>query len=204
MQMYKVFFKESCFLLSDDSNLMKNNPAIWIHQDRTTTQKQVLQLLKQDSIFHATFYHQDLKLLFSDFKSIFTVVGAAGGAVIRDTRILIIKRDGIFDLPKGHIEKGEGTEACALREVEEECGATGMTVNRPLSDTWHIYDRDNIWHLKQTHWFTMNCPEPQQLKPQTEEHIEEVFWADIHSLDKIRSNTYASLQAVFDEITTHA
>ena len=39
---------------------------------------------------------------------------------------LIIKRNGVWDLPKGKLEKGEDFETAALREVEEETGLEEM------------------------------------------------------------------------------
>ena len=56
-------------------------------------------------------------------KSTFRYVVAAGGVVYSPAgEILMIHRNGRWDLPKGHMESGESTAQCALREVEEECG----------------------------------------------------------------------------------
>jgi 8-oxo-dGTP diphosphatase len=51
-------------------------------------------------------------------------VRAAGGLVLRDGKVLLVHRPKYDDwsFPKGKCDDGEGDEACALREVEEETG----------------------------------------------------------------------------------
>lgn len=75
-------------------------------------------------------------------------VKAAGGVVQQNNRILIIKRSGTPDLPKGHQEPGESIEQCAIREVEEECGLQNVKITSHLTDTLHIYYRNENWYLK--------------------------------------------------------
>lgn len=62
--------------------------------------------------------------------------------VVRDEKILMVQtfRRGryIWELPGGGIEKGETPEEAALRELQEECGLTGV-INRPLN-TLHCKD----------------------------------------------------------------
>ncbi|MFR9577896.1 MAG: NUDIX domain-containing protein, partial [Rikenellaceae bacterium] len=74
--------------------------------------------------------------IFKLFTSQFTMVVAAGGVVERDDeKILMIHRNGRWDLPKGHWESGETIEECAVREVEEESGVSGITLNEKICDT---------------------------------------------------------------------
>jgi 8-oxo-dGTP pyrophosphatase MutT (NUDIX family) len=66
---------------------------------------------------------------------------SAGGLVVEGSRILLIStQEGRrWQLPKGHIEKGETPEQAALREVREETGVTGRVV-APLSgvEYWFV------------------------------------------------------------------
>jgi 8-oxo-dGTP pyrophosphatase MutT (NUDIX family) len=49
-------------------------------------------------------------------------VQTAGGIVIRDGQILLIKKPDGLAFPKGHIEAGETREETAIRELLEETG----------------------------------------------------------------------------------
>ena len=198
--MYKVFFKESYFLLTDDKNSLNENNVYLIHKDFNVTKNFINSLLEKNEPFHATIYHDDLEDLFGIFKSCFLYLKAAGGAVIQNEDVLIIKRSGLYDLPKGHVEACETIEKCATREVEEECGISEVKIVAPLATTLHIYPRNNSWFLKKTYWYTMTCPPDQPLTPQTEEDIEEVFWFPIKELNTILDKTYPSLIGVFDKI----
>jgi 8-oxo-dGTP pyrophosphatase MutT (NUDIX family) len=55
---------------------------------------------------------------------------SAGGIVVRSDEILLIATAGgrRWQLPKGHVEEGEGPEQTAVREVREETGVTGRVV----------------------------------------------------------------------------
>ena len=102
--MYKVFFKESCFLLTDNQNLLKEGDIRWVHRDFMTTKNFIYQTLEKGIPFKAVLYDEDPEDLFTIFKSCFTYVKAGGGAVIQNSDILVIKRLGMIDLPKGHLE----------------------------------------------------------------------------------------------------
>lgn len=195
--MYKVFFKESCFLLTDRQNLLQEGNISWIHRDFNRTKEFICRQLEESQPFKAVLFHEDPEELFSIFKSCFIYVKAAGGAVIQDNQLLVIKRLGMYDLPKGHWEHGETLEQCAIREVQEECGIQEVSIKASLTNTLHIYYRDSNWFLKKTYWYTMSAPAGQTLHPQTEEDIEEVFWFPLPEIGSILKKTYPSLQNVF-------
>ena len=198
--MYKVFFKESRFLLTDERNLLKTKEQIFIHHDFLQTKTFIIQKLNQPEKFSVILYAEDLEELFSIFKSCFLYVKAAGGVVQQNNRMLIIKRSGTPDLPKGHQEPGESIEQCAIREVEEECGLQNVKITSHLTDTLHIYYRNENRYLKKTYWYAMNCPANPDLSPQKEEDIEEVYWLPLPEISSILCNTYPSLRDVFEKV----
>ncbi|MFT4602413.1 MAG: 8-oxo-dGTP pyrophosphatase MutT (NUDIX family), partial [Arenicella sp.] len=58
---------------------------------------------------------ESLKSEFENFK----FIEAAGGLVEFKGKFLFIKRNGLWDIPKGKLEKGESIEEGAVREIEE-------------------------------------------------------------------------------------
>ena len=61
----------------------------------------------------------------------YMLIEAAGGLVYNaKDQLLMIFRNGKWDLPKGKLEVGENIEQCAMREVEEECGISGLTITQ--------------------------------------------------------------------------
>lgn len=115
---------------------------------------------------------------FGTFASDFTPVEAAGGVVVDDRGDwLMMRRNGRWDLPKGHLECGERAGECAVREIEEETGVRADVV-RPLCDTLHAYyfPKTGRWEMKRTHWYELHAASCDRLIPQTEEGIEEVVW----------------------------
>jgi 8-oxo-(d)GTP phosphatase len=109
-------------------------------------------------------------------------VMAAGGVIFRKDKagiqVLIIRRNGHWDLPKGKLEPGETVQYCAVREVSEELGIPHPMVVCSLDATWHTYMMDGESYGKTTHWFLMISP-ARAFTPQAEEFIEEVRWSAI-------------------------
>lgn len=128
----------------------------------------------------------------------FREVNAAGGLVEnRRGDYLLIKRDGLWDLPKGHQEAGEDIMVTALREVQEETGVDDLSLGDLICVTDHCYKRNGIWHLKHTWWYRMYYLKPLDLTPQTEEDITKAAWVAKSSLPPFLKNTYPSIKEVF-------
>ena len=91
-----------------------------------------------------------------DFCSKYKVIEAAGGLVFNEkNKILMIFRNGKWDLPKGKIELGESIEDAAIREVEEECGIDNLKIDNKLINTYHTYNLNGFNILKKT-WFRLH------------------------------------------------
>jgi hypothetical protein len=125
----------------------------------------------------------------------------AGGGLVSNRRgdFLLIKRDGLWDLPKGHQEEGEDISITALREVTEETGIEKLKLRNLICVTDHCYKRNEIWHLKHTWWYSMLYTDPVDLTPQQEEDITKAAWVAKSSLPPYVKNTYPSIAEVFRE-----
>lgn len=138
-----------------------------------------------------------------EFQKEHVFVLAAGGVVLDEhDRLLAIKRLGKWDLPKGKVEKGEAVDVGAVREVQEECGISGILLKDQLISTWHTYERKGQQHLKRTDWFLMRASSKQQLTAQSEEDIEEVRWLDDEGMRMMQADTYPSLLPVLKALSS--
>ncbi|MFR9564287.1 MAG: NUDIX domain-containing protein [Rikenellaceae bacterium] len=149
--------------------------------------------------------HHDLTLLCSDEEagyravaSLFVEVLAAGGVVVSNSsgKVLLIERNGRYDLPKGHWEEGETIEECAVREVMEETGVEGVTLGRKICETLHCYYMFNRWELKCTHWYVMQSSYDRPLTPQTEEGIVSAKWVSISDLESVTKESFPTIKSV--------
>lgn len=135
--------------------------------------------------------------VFQDFISHHTVIQAAGGLVFNKSgQLLTIKRNGMWDLPKGKIEKHEDQRAAALREVMEETGLNLLNISDKIGETYHAYHEDQIVLLKETHWYLMHSSSKGKLKPQEEEGITEVIWADPSFFSSEEFHSYQSIKDI--------
>lgn len=107
---------------------------------------------------------------------------AAGGLVFRypliesEPEVLMIYRNGYWDLPKGKLEEGESIPMCAAREVAEETGSYLPAICTDLGTSYHEYEEKGKIMGKTTYWYSMIYTRPDTLSPQGEEGIEELKW----------------------------
>jgi 8-oxo-dGTP pyrophosphatase MutT (NUDIX family) len=145
--------------------------------------------------------HSDVDALWAAFCSCFTVLEAAGGAITSpEGRLLLIRRLGKWDLPKGKAEAGETPEQTAVREVMEECGlADAPVVSGKLADTYHTYYLKGKHILKHTSWFDMRLASAVALRPQTSEDITQAVWGDAEQVAAALRDTYGSVGDVIQQ-----
>ena len=133
---------------------------------------------------------------FAEFK----YVEAAGGVVCNEQgESLMIYRNNRWDLPKGHLDKGESDEECAVREIAEETGVEGAKIVRFLCNTLHAYGVYGVWELKRTAWFelTADSTKDSDTKPQTEEGIVCAKWCSAEEVEQNLRQTYPTICNVF-------
>ena len=142
----------------------------------------------------------DIEGTYTDVCREFLEVNAGGGLVEnRRGDFLLINRNGLWDLPKGHQDPGEDIRVTALREVKEETGIEELELKEHICTTDHCYKRNGIWHLKHTWWYKMLDRKPLDLIPQKEEDISKAVWVAKSSLPPFLQNTYPSIAEVFRE-----
>lgn len=150
-------------------------------------------------------YGYDKEKMKHDFRQSFYYLEAAGGVVFNThNQVLFIYRSGLWDLPKGKVDEGEGIEECALREVEEETGVEGLSIIEPLKASYHIYFSRQKWHLKKTYWFYMETSYAEALKPQVEEEITEARWMNQKECREALRVTFRSIrESIGREVWSH-
>jgi 8-oxo-dGTP pyrophosphatase MutT (NUDIX family) len=154
------------------------------------------QTYKPEKLGHLTFEVKNEELFKLKLKDKLQVIKAAGGVVENhEGKILMMKRLGFWDLPKGKAEANEKSKKTAEREVEEECGVS-VIVNDKICTTWHTYIMKGKLVLKQTKWYAMKLISDKNMKPQVEEDIEELRWMSDEEVEQALKCSYNSIAHV--------
>ncbi len=118
--------------------------------------------------------------------------------------VLLIHRKGLWDIPKGKVEKNEQVAYAARREVQEEVGLEDPIITHFICTTNHEYEQKNKRYHKTTYWYGMidtkefrainEINKEKKTKPidsmkfrfipQVEEGITEVRWVEITKAQK--------------------
>ncbi|MDX9847213.1 MAG: NUDIX domain-containing protein [Tenuifilaceae bacterium] len=140
----------------------------------------------------------DLLNLLHLFTSQYKIIDAGGGLVTNNKgSLLLIRRNGFWDLPKGKVDKGETIEQAAVREVEEECGVSNLQLGSLLTTTYHTYTLNDTSFLKRSFWYSMSYSGDEMLKPQLNEGITDAVWVKPDALANYLKLTYESIKEVF-------
>ena len=150
---------------------------------------------------YKVYINNKLKIITDNWESFcagYKLIEAAGGLVYNDkNQMLMIFRNGKWDLPKGKLEVGENIEQCAIREVEEECGISGLKIMKQLQETYHTYEINGGGILKCTYWFAMRSSFEGNLVPQTKEGITKVEWVNEEGVAKKSEDSYGNIKELF-------
>ena len=123
---------------------------------------------------------------------------SAGGVVYRVHQgepMFLLIRDSYrnWGFPKGHLEPDEAPQTAALREVQEETGLEGITVDGAIETIeWYFRFRGRLVH-KVCHFFLMQTAS-ERTTPQRDEGITACRWARFD--DAVRMVSYDNARAV--------
>jgi len=192
--MYPIYYLDNVLIIRESKEKYPGVESFFA-EDKNSLCSFVQNWIDNENRHDTLVYGYDNEKMFQHLKNQFKYVEAAGG-VVRNTekKLLFIRRWNIWDLPKGKLDKGEEIEHCALREVEEETGVSGLHINGTLPPSFHFYFFKEKLILKKTFWFLMDTSYAGALKPQLEEDISEVSWLDAGQCRKAFSKTYRSLR----------
>lgn len=202
MQMYKIYFEKRCIIICDEQDQALTDPnAIEFHIGAHLDIHTLVAMFEASASLSRIYIPcTDTERMYRRVCAEFKEVNAAGGLVSnRRGDYLLIQRNGLWDLPKGHQEAGEDIRTTALREVREETGIDELEPGELICITHHCYLRGGLWHLKHTWWYEMLYTNPTDLTPQREEDISKAAWVARSSLPPFLKNTYPSILEVFRE-----
>lgn len=200
--MHKIYFEKRCILIcTPDDPVLSDPNIIQFNLGSGHNLNAFVEMVEaSSSLYRVCIPTEDTENAYRSICSEFLEVNAGGGLVSnRRGDYLLINRNGLWDLPKGHQDPGEDIETTSLREVQEETGIKDLELQDLICVTDHCYKRNGIWHLKHTWWYKMLYTDPTDLTPQTEEDITKAAWVAKSSLPPYLQNTYPSIQEVFRE-----
>ena len=125
---------------------------------------------------------------------------AAGGLVLCGGHGLLIRKHGLWDIPKGKTKRRETAEACAVREIAEETGLDcgRLSVRAPLCRTSYISYYSGRPYRKTVTWFLLDydgdLADP--LMPDLSEDIDMCEWVPTAALPDALRTARAYLDAV--------
>ena len=201
--MYKVFKDNHLFILASSNDIPHIDNAITICIKNINEIKSIIDRydgnIEPEKVI---ILFSELELLITTFEGSYISKIAAGGWVYNDrNELLMINRLDHWDIPKGHIDKNETLEACAIREVIEETGISNIVIEQKLGVSRHIfrYSDNEPEILKITYWYKMKSAFTGKFIPQTNEDIIDVRWISKSNMELYIPKMYTSLQDFYFE-----
>jgi len=192
--MYKIFINDKPFIIADSFFIDNSFPTYSFEEDLFETK--ITEALGKN-FKGVVFNCNDIEQAFQMFLKHFILIEAAGGLVFNNNNeLLFIERLGVWDLPKGKIDSGETPSITAIREVEEECGISGLVIENFICESYHLYFFKDKNVLKRTYWYKMKSTFTGELVPQIEENITKVEWVNFTKSQIESLKTYESIKEV--------
>jgi ADP-ribose pyrophosphatase YjhB (NUDIX family) len=200
--MHKIYFEKRCIIICEPEDQALSDPnAVEFHVgEKIDIHTLVLMFESSKELAKIYIPSNNTDKMYRRLCAEFREVNAAGGLVSnRRGDYLLIRRDEMWDLPKGHQDPGEDIRTTAIREVQEETGVDKLEIRSLICITDHCYLRGGVWYLKHTWWYDMLYTDPVNLTPQRDEDINKAAWVAKSSLPPYLHDSFPSIQEVFRE-----
>lgn len=187
----KIFKEEHCFSLRQSAGQIF---------DKDKLKREFTGFLNNENPESISFYSPEPQKALEYLMRFVERRQAAGGLVVNQAdRLLVIKRFGKSDLPKGHIDPGENKRQTALRETHEECGIKASKIVRELPPSYHLFKiKNRDWILKEVFWFFMRYEGNSVPKPQNSENIIYAGWENKTEIIKKYDSFFPNLRHLID------
>ena len=196
--MYKVYIENNAVTFASPGEPNLPTTVFSVAEDERLSETKLLQKLQFTK--NIAIISENIDRTFEDFRASMPFIEAGGGLVTdAGGRVLMIFRNGRWDLPKGKLEPDERIEECAVREVGEECALPLEELRRNdfICHTFHAYRIGGEWVLKRTSWFRMDYTGTQVPSPQTAEGITQAEWIGEKRIAELLEGTYGTIRDVF-------
>ncbi|MFM7016621.1 MAG: NUDIX hydrolase [Bacteroidota bacterium] len=201
--MYNVYFNERLIRFMDLKGSIQGGDLILRlnGQESPALLQQLLAAFETNKMVGELYFQcVNLEASWETFCSLYLVMEAAGGLVTNQQQeLLMIFRNGFWDLPKGKVEVGEEKDTAAIREVYEECGVGMLELGDGPFMTYHIYPYHEQQVLKFTYWYKMGCSDDTTPVPQQEEGITEACWLNKEEVEIKLGKAYHSIAQLIRE-----
>ncbi len=129
---------------------------------------------------------------------------AAGGVVLGEEKVLFIKKNNKWELPKGIITKGKDAKETAIKEISEETGLPQdeLDIVCELIPTHHNRNIEKKKTIKETMWYLVSFKGDMKTKlvPDKSENITKCMWVEKKSLKNPLENSHRHIQYLMEYV----
>ena len=129
-------------------------------------------------------------------------IKTSGGIVIKENKILFIRKNNRWDLPKGKLEDGVNSRDTALIEISEETGLpkSQLKILKKLIPTHYHKRVDGEVIVKKTEWFLIKFKgdENTPLVPDRDEGITECKWFAFDELVLVLEKSHGRIRYLIE------
>ena len=129
-------------------------------------------------------------------------IKTSGGIVIKEHKILFIRKNNRWDLPKGKLEKGINSRETAIIEISEETGlkAKHLSILKKLIPTYYHKKVNGVFIVKKTDWYLVeyNGSFDHPLVPDQNEGITDCRWFSFDELVLVLEESHERIRYLIE------